>query len=129
MSRLLLPILAIGIAGCTAASSGATRPNSSLITEAELAAISVSNVYEAVQRLRPSWLRPPVRRSINLSTEIAVVQNGSYFGSVESLRAIAALNVREIRYLDGPSAIAEVAGILGGGRHIDSAILVRTGGQ
>ena len=102
------------------------RPNNRLITADELSEISVGSLYEAVERLRPLWLRSSGRRSVNLSSEIAVMQNGQYIGNISVLRTIPTVNVREIRYLDGVSATTALPRVPGG-RHIEAAIVVQIG--
>ncbi|MQA91431.1 MAG: hypothetical protein GEU90_14595 [Gemmatimonas sp.] len=127
--RLVIVLtFAVAAAGCASAGGAGARPDSSVITEDELNAVFVDNLYQAIERLRPLWLRSTTSRSINLTTEIAVVQNGAYFGPLDTLRSMPASNVTEIRYMSGSEAIARVSGILGGGRHIEAAILVNFGG-
>jgi hypothetical protein len=94
-----------------------------LLSEQELGAITVSNAYEAVLQLRPLWLHSRGRRSSRtLTTEIAVAQNGRYFGPVNTLRQFSMEAVKELRYMDGPQATAYLQGL--GSRHVEAAIIV-----
>lgn len=99
-----------------------------MITQQELAAISVSTAYDIVERLRPLWLRStgPRASSTRLVTEIVVMSDGQYFGNVNSLRQIPAGGVRELRYMSGSEAINAYPW-LASGRHVESAILVYQG--
>ncbi len=109
---------------CVSGSGGGPRPSSSsVITRAEIAEIDVSNAYEAVERLRPLWLR--VRsgpRSFETTTEVAVFQDDMYLGSLETLERIGTEGIYTIRYVDGPTAQATMTGI--GNRHIQGAIVI-----
>jgi hypothetical protein len=84
--------------------------------------VSVATVYELIERLRPHWLTPGTLRSVNLRTEIAVVQDGSYYGNVGSLRSIAAGGLREIQYLTGSEAAGAFPNLPRGA--IEAAIVI-----
>lgn len=120
---LLALVASVMTSACATQSREWRRSDPRTITAEELSATSVGNLFEAVQQLRPQWLRTPPSRSVNMGTEIVVVQDGTYFGGVETLRLLAVDNVRELRYIDGSTASASIGG-LGGGRHVAGAILV-----
>lgn len=107
--RYLYLIAVAAVLGCAAASGTSGTPrNSSVITEQEIAAAHVSTAYDAVERLRPLYLRSRGTTSINTpGTEYASVYvDGQRHGDLSSLRNILADQVREIRYYNGPEGAA-----------------------
>ena len=119
MRRTAIAMIALGAAlsACSKAtnqSEAVTAPRSSpnLITRDEIAATRLDNAYEAVQRLRPAFLRA---RTIAGSTQNAggstVVQDypvvyldGLRKGGPDYLRTIPTREVAEIRYLSSTDA-------------------------
>ena len=89
------------VAGCSPASqsSGAgARSSSNVLTRQEIAASPYQNAYEAVEKLRPSFLRPrPTSAGPNMTAELFV--DGIRRGSLEGLRAIPSAEIAEIRFL------------------------------
>ena len=125
--RLLIQtILAAGLAGTSACASGgrATPVDSTILTREEIAAAPVSNLFEAVERLRPRWLQIRSVRSINTGVQIAVFQNRSYLGEPEVLRTYDTKSVVRLRYLDGATASATLSGF--DSRHVEAAIVLET---
>jgi hypothetical protein len=96
-----------------------------LITEEELSAITATNVYEIIDRVRPLWLISGGLRSIALETEIAVIIDGSYYGSHESLRSVSPQGVWQIRYIGDASEAAAIMPRLSASRAVEAAILIR----
>ncbi len=139
---LLVPALIVGGASCAMGGGaenslgevGAGVPpgddsrtlRRNLITAEEMRSVSVGTLYEVVQRLRPLWLRSGPQRSRRVATEIMVIQNGMYFGPVESLRDLTPDNVLRIRHVDGPTAAATFS-YPGVQPHIEGAIVVEFG--
>jgi hypothetical protein len=121
LRSLALGSLAVIAAACASGSSGSTR-DADRISQEELDATLAANLYELVERERPRWLRGRSERSFRLETEIIVAIDGRFFGNVESLRQFGPGEVRELRYLDGPTATATLTGI--GSRHVEGAILL-----
>lgn len=126
-TRVALPfalaaLLAVG--GCASAGGGSPQ-NPNLLTRDEIAAVNVSNLYDAVQRLRPRWLTSRGPRSLSgLSTDIVVFQDQSMLGDIEVLRQLAPDLAVQIRYLDGSTATASLPGL--GSRHVEGAIVIQT---
>jgi hypothetical protein len=119
----------VGVSGCTAGRAGeGPSSDTRVITIEQLRAVSASSAYDAVERLRPLWLRSqgPRSRSPRLVTEIVVVADGNYFGNVGSLRGIPAESVNGMRYLSGSEA-TNAYPWLATGRHVESAIVVYQG--
>lgn len=130
---LSLVVLASGQAGCAsrgpggdAASGDAARrvrpsvPSRESIGITELAPMRERSVYEAIQHLRPSFLRG---RGFHAGPgSLAVYLDGLHFGGIETLHTLRASGVREIRYLSAIDATQRYGGHHGGG----GAILVVT---
>lgn len=106
------------------ASSGGSRD---VLTEAELADAQHLDVYDAVRRLRPVWLRSQ-RGQDSLTPRAAarrgvrVYLDGVHFGDIDALRNLNVADVREIRHLDAREATQRY-----GIDHAEGAILVTTG--
>lgn len=99
------------------------RRRSDVITAAELAESNTSNLYEAVERLRPQWLRP--RGVTNFSgggTALYVYQGNTQLGGVEALRSMNIDFAEEIRFLDSTQASNTLPGL--SSRAVAGAIVV-----
>lgn len=118
----VLPALLAGTACASAGGPGIDR-DPKLITSEELRGQDSYTALEAIERLRPLWLRTTVERSGRLSTTVLVYQDGVHLGGVEALRDIAISTVREIRYLDSAEA-GRLPGL--GSRHVEGAIVLVT---
>ena len=102
--RTLLLAFALAVsAGCSPQTEGSTaagpRSASNVLTKQEIATISVETLYEAVQRLRPAFLRARTTSSPGPGALPVVFIDGIRKGSPELLRGIRASEVVEIRYL------------------------------
>ncbi len=120
---VLAAALPVMVACASGSSFETPRISSSVITRAELVEIDVRNAYEAVDRLRPLWLR--VRggaRSFSTTTEVAVFQDDMYLGDLDALERMGTEGIYTIRFVDGPTAQATLSGI--GDRHIRGAIVI-----
>ena len=120
--------LAVTLASAACSSTGATsdgparaRRNPNLITRAELADVTQQNVFDAVRRLRPQWLRIRARGSVSIDQEstIPVYIDGFRRGSTRLLGRLRPSVVQEIRYLDPNDAVVRY-----GSSHRDVAIMV-----
>lgn len=117
---VVLAAVALTVAACSGTgTTGARRTSSSVITAEELAGVPELNCYEAVQRLRPSWLRTRGRVSMSTQQGVRLYVNGMSRGYVTELTSIRANAVEEMRYLSGPQATSRF-----GTDHTDGAILV-----
>ena len=76
--------------------------------------------FEVDPTKRSGGKRTP--KSLAIPTTIAVVQEGSYFGGVETLRGMSPMNVSRIEFLDGPAAAAVIR--LTNGQHVEAAIVL-----
>lgn len=99
---LLLGGCAVG--GARTASSG----NRNVITRDQMLEANASTVYDAVQKLNPSWLtsRGPVSVTDMSPTVATVYMTGNEVGDVEFLRTLRPDDVDEVRYYEAGEASA-----------------------
>lgn len=118
----ILTALALTTWGCASGGTGADRSSASnSISEEELETVSELNCYEAVQRLRPNWLRPRGRISMELQQGIQLYVDGIPRGYVTELTYIRANAAQSMRFLSGREATARY-----GIDHPDGAIVLTT---
>jgi hypothetical protein len=116
--------------GCASGGAGdgdgeRTRRNADLITSEEIASANVSNLYDAVNRLRPRWLQVRAARTFDMAEgEIVVYQDQVFLGNLDALRQLNTDVAYAIRRLDGPTASSTLPGI--GSRRIEAAIVIIT---
>jgi hypothetical protein len=93
------------------ASAGTSKPgvhrDPNVLTQDEIAAAKVATAYEAIQQLRPMFLRTRGRTTVNSqANDYAVVfVDGQRYGDLSSLNGIVASSVLEARFLSGPDAV------------------------
>lgn len=104
-----IPFLLLLAGACQSAPGAGTAPprRGSVITQEELDALPALTVFQAIERLRPSWLRGRV-------TTVRGATSERYFphvfvdrvptGDLEVLNRMNALDVREIRFLSASDA-------------------------
>ncbi|HZI41255.1 MAG TPA: hypothetical protein VFD67_06110 [Gemmatimonadaceae bacterium] len=107
-SRLLIFLAsAVVLAGGCASSSTASKGGSRyVITDTELANVREQSAYEALQELRPTFLRSrdPVTPTHQEPTPIAVFINGGRTEGVDVLRTIRVNTVKEMRFYEPAEA-------------------------
>jgi hypothetical protein len=112
--------------GASCATGGTGRGNDpNRISEAEIAASTLSNAYELVEQLRPRWLISRGDRSQRLETTILVYVDNAMLGDVTALRTIPLQLVASMEALTAAQA-GQLPGL--GSRHVERAIVVRTFG-
>lgn len=128
VKRILLMASGLYLVAC--ASSGTTRATPSrstdVISAEEIAAISVTTAFEAVQRLRPQWLRnrgPTSITGVNSGDPVVYIDEVRA-GGLEALERLSIHIVREMRYLSGQDASVRY-----GLDHDNGAIMVDTVGR
>ena len=124
---LVFTVLAAAFsAGCasTKTTDDEGRDRDTLSRE-EIMGAQATNLYAVIRRLRPRWLQVRSTRSLNMETEIAILQNDMYLGPVDELREITPELAYEIRYLEGARAATAIPGLMSG-RHIEGAIIILT---
>jgi hypothetical protein len=123
-ARAALLALLIVLAGCgsTGATAATGSGNSSMITRAQLDATPTSDLYEAVRRLRPTWLS--ARGSTTLlgdQAQVIVYLDGTRMGGVNMLRNTEISSVISLQFLSPSEATNRY-----GTDHAAGVILVRT---
>ncbi|HEX9885264.1 MAG TPA: hypothetical protein VGA70_02205 [Longimicrobiales bacterium] len=125
LAALILTGLLVGAAACASTKGTATRGDPNVLTPEEIAGTPVSNLYEAVERLRPRWLLIRSARSLNMPTQVVVFLNASYLGSPDALRQLGFDGLVRLRYMD--SARASALYSVPSGVAIEGAIIVEVG--
>ena len=128
-TRLMMAVLlSLVAAACSTGSGrpGEPRRDRNLLTLEELAPLESFTAWEAVQRLRPMWMRPGgIRNSANPAGHYPTVfVDGSPYGPMEVLRTFRVRDLQEIRYVSGTDATIRYGGEYQGG-----VILLMTLGQ
>jgi hypothetical protein len=99
------------------------RPRRDVITSDELMASGTTNLYDAVQRLRPQWLRGGSASNFTGGGQGYVVyQDNAPMGGLDALRQTSIEFAGELRYLDGPTASNTLPGL--GSRRVSGAIII-----
>ncbi|MCI0432057.1 MAG: TonB-dependent receptor plug domain-containing protein [Gemmatimonadetes bacterium] len=79
--------------------------NTDVITTEELQSINVSTAYEAIERLRPMFLRSRGVTSAGSEASLPVIYiDGVRSGAPDVLRTIPLADIRQIRYISAPDA-------------------------
>jgi hypothetical protein len=107
-ARLALTLALTAATACAPAQLGLHRATAApfatrdMISEAELAGVPSGTAYEAVRRLRPTFLS--WTRSVTPYERRLVFVDGIQMGGLEALEAIPTMSIREIRLLTGIEA-------------------------
>ncbi len=89
----------------TVVRTSGTRRDMTVITVEEIQRSGAMNAYEAVERLRPFWLRSRnATSSRGVPPSILVYLNGSRLGSIDMLRRLEVIPITSIRYMDAAAA-------------------------
>lgn len=121
-------VLAFATASAACSSTGTTSGGTAranrdlnLITAADLADVTQSNVFDVIRRLRPAWLRVRGAGMVTIDREstIPVYIDGVLRGSTRLLGRIRPSLVEEIRHLEPNDAALRY-----GSSHKDGAIRV-----
>ena len=98
------------VAACASATQQATsdKPGRNQLTRDQLTAANTTNLYDAINKVRPEWLssRGPTSVTNSTPTSVDVFMNGSMLGRAEALKDIGVLDVTQVRYWDAASASA-----------------------
>jgi endo-1,4-beta-xylanase len=97
-----------------------------LLTQEELLAKDFQNVYDALEALRPFWLRArgPNRLDPNASPTVKVYLDNVKLGAVSELKMQSIRNLRRVYFLTGPEAQARY-----GVEHENGAVVIETLGD
>ena len=106
-AMLALTAVTFGCANAAKQGHGDSGPGTTLTSE-QLAATNTENLYDAINKLRPSWLssRGPTSVTNSTPTSVSIFMNGTNLGPVEALKDIRTLDVSQVRYFDAASASA-----------------------
>lgn len=116
--------IVVALAGCTGGlgQTGGGRGGSGDITRADLDGTSFSSAYNAVERLRPTWLRPRGAPTLSQDNPFPVVYvDGMRRGDLDELQAMPVGDLQTIGYLSPADATTRFG--LG---HTSGAIVVTT---
>ena len=96
--------LSLGLSACASGggsgTSGPRRGGANLITSDELETVSQFDLFTAINRLRPAWLRPGSRGTLP-----AVVMNGTpQAGGVETLKSMRPADVSKLEFMSAADA-------------------------
>lgn len=116
-ARALLAASVVLFAGCASAGSTA-KSQRNVITTAELVQAGDVSVYEALDKLRPQFLRSRSAVGTN-AAPVRVYIGGLQMEGLDHLREIMARAVKEVRYLEPQQANARF-----GGNNSSGAIVV-----
>lgn len=114
------------LTGCGSSHEAAKTPSSrEILTADEISKSGALTAYDAIRIRRPAFLTPQGPKTTGGVTRStmhpAVYLNGMYYGEVESLKDLIAMNIREIRYIE-----AKDATIMFGLGHVAGVIMVTT---
>ena len=118
-ARVILVAFSVAFAGCSSSGSApagaapapsgtkpAVRRQANLITEEELAKSAARNGLQAVQMLRPDWLRGRGATSIRETapTQVVVYVNEQRLGGPEQLEGFAVTAIKSLRFMNASEA-------------------------
>lgn len=97
--------LALTLAGCAGAGGGGTagsarRGSSTRLVAEDLSAVAEMDLYGAISRLRPTWLRPQSRGTL----PVIVVDGTPQAGGIDALRTMRAADATEVQYMNASDA-------------------------
>lgn len=119
LHRLVVFVFFLLAAGCAAGGSGSDGPrrDRNSISPEELMEVQDLALWDAVQRLRPMWLRPGgIRNSANPAGHYAhIFMDGSPYSGVEGMRSIRVSDVEELRFVSATDATVRYGGQFQGG--------------
>jgi hypothetical protein len=100
-------MVAAGVACASAGTGTGASHNSDIITAEQIAVTHESNAYDAINQIKPLWLKTRGQTSVNTGSSpyASVFVDGQYFGDLASLRQIIAPQIKQVRYLNGPNAV------------------------
>ena len=122
LSRLSSCGLLLLLLGCASSGESSSSSTPNTLTKADLLETDEEILYEAIQHLRPRWLRP---RGGNLDgrTLAQVFVDGSPRGNVNALGQIRVMDVADVKFLSTIDAATRYGTLAA----IGGVILVRTG--
>ena len=124
VTAVIWALVGIRALGCASTGGGPSGSDRDVLVRAQLDPVDFMSAYQAVQRLKPNWLRTE-RGQDSFVTQgrrgVRVYVDGVYFGNRESLKSLQVQNIEEIRYLDKREATLEF-----GTDHGEGALVILT---
>jgi hypothetical protein len=118
-------VLLVGLAGCASTGDGerAARQHRNILTEEQIQAGHHRTAFDAVQTLRPAWLRErPLSVTNPEGAEVVVYVDGVRMtGGVETLRQVRAEVITRMEFMTPADATTRF-----GTGHVGGAILITT---
>ena len=101
--RHIYLLATVAVLACASAGSSGAPRDRNIVTWEEIAAAHVTNAYEAIERLRPLWLRSHGPTSINTpGTQFATVYvDGQRYGELTTLHNLNSEQIAVIHYYSG----------------------------
>jgi hypothetical protein len=104
---LVIALLATAMAGCGPART-TTRVSPNLITREQLAGLEAISAFDAIQRLRPTWLQTRGPTSLSSGPTLPRVHiNQSRSGTIDELRTIPVTEVESMQFKSASDATTE----------------------
>lgn len=105
-TKMILLATAVAlVASCGPASQSAGRPaGQDVLTDKDLAEYIDVSLLDAVERLRPNWVRPQGAVSVSGIAPVVVVVNNVRVGGIEFLDGMPVEQVARVRFVDGTDA-------------------------
>ena len=122
MERLRFPIVLVMAAllvACASTGSGGGRRAGNVLTYDDLVATDETNLYTAIQELRPLWLRPRGATSVVAVTVVTVFVDGSLRGDASELRGMSLIDIVDVTYLSASEATFRFGTVAGSGGTIE----------
>ena len=103
--HLIALLTVVLLPACASTGGGGTRRDRNLLTAEELAPMNNRPLYEAIQRLRPNWLRARANTSISVMGDVyPAVRVDNAWQTVDDLRSLQTSDVEEARYIEARDA-------------------------
>lgn len=123
LGNMAVVMVLVGAGACASSgASGASATSRVVITGEQLLATNQSNLYQALQNLRPQWLRSRGSATLSGPTEVMLFVNEAPYGTVNDLSGIPIDAVQDIRFLNASEAGSRYGTAAGAG----GLLLVRT---
>ena len=105
-SRSILIFLSAAAIACAPPSGTRAARDTNVITRQELDASVARNAYDAIQNLRPNYLRSRGTQTFDptVSTQAAVYLDSQRYGDITALKSMTLDAIEEIRYLSPSDA-------------------------
>ena len=104
MRRLSIPCLPMLLVACASTGGGEGSRSDGPLTRPDLAAVSASNAYDALEQLRPLWLRPLSTRGTQ-GQPVGIVIGGRAGGTFDDLRSVDLADVERIEFMNRTTAM------------------------